>query len=176
MINDLTRKFMGSEVKLRLLQNSGIMINGLEFTFMGESVGRASSKGFAVSFACDEIDKGRLRFSTITMIAGDDIKNRKVTKQLERVKKSDGKYIYQAKFQNISIPEAVRVNKKERMEQLLSGTDNRFVFKVTPTYEADEECEVMITFYPYESMLTGADTLYKKVTSNMNYYADSLKR
>lgn len=176
MINDLTRKFMGNDVKLRLLQNSGIMINGLEFTFMGESSGKASDKGFAVSFACDEIDKGRLTFSSITLIAGDDSKNRKVVKRLERIKKSDGKYIYQAKFKDIAIPEENRMGKKERLEQLLSGKDERFIFKVTPGYEGEEECEVLITFYPYENILTGADTMYKKVTSNLNYYADSLKK
>ena len=59
LISNMTKKFMGSDVKLRLLPNSGIMINGLEFTFMGESIGKESNKGFAVSITGDEIDKDR---------------------------------------------------------------------------------------------------------------------
>lgn len=176
LVEKMTKKFMGQDVKLRLLQNSGIMINGLEFTFMGESVGRESSKGFAVSLSCDEIDRDRLRFSTITMTAGSGAKNKSITKKLERVKKSDGKYIYQAKFPGVYIPEAESVSGKDKLEQLLAGTKNQFVFKLTPHYEGEKECEVMITLYPYESVLTGAATLYKNVTSNMNFYADSLKK
>ena len=176
LVQKMTQKFMGNDVKLRLLQNSGIMINGLEFTFMGESIGRESSKGFAVSLTCDEIDKDRLRFSTITMTAGSGVKNKSITKKLERVKKSDGKYAYQAKFPNIHIPEAEDLSGMDKLEQLMAGSKNQFVFKLTPHYEGEKECEVMITFYPYESILTGAATLYKKVTSNSNYYADSLKR
>ncbi len=176
LVRKMTRKFMGNDVKLRLLQNSGIMINGLEFTFMGESIGRGSSKGFAVSLTCDEIDKDRLRFSTITMTAGSGVKNKSITKRLERIKKSDGKYAYQAKFPNIQIPEAEDLNGMDKLERLMAGTNNQFVFKLTPHYEGEKECEVMITLYPYESVLTGAATLYKKVTSNTNYYADSLKR
>ena len=176
LISKMTKRFMGSEVKLRLLQNSGIMINGLEFTFMGESVGAGSSKGFAVSLTCDEIDKNRLRFSTITMTAGSGAKNKSMTKKLERIKKNDGKYAYQAKFPGVYIPEAESLNGKDKLEQLLAGSQNQFVFKLTPYYEGEQEAEVMITLYPYESVLTGAATLYKKVTSNVNYYADSLKR
>ena len=106
LISKMTRRFMGNDVKLRLLQNSGIMINGLEFTFMGESIGRESNKGFAVSITGDEIDKDRLRLSTITMTAGSGAKNTSITKKLTHIKKSDGKYAYQAKFPNTYIPEA----------------------------------------------------------------------
>ena len=176
LVAKMTQRFMGNDVKLRLLQNSGIMINGLEFTFMGESVGRESSKGFAVSLTCNEIDRNRLRFSTITMTAGSGIKNKSITKKLERIKKSDGKYAYQAKFPGTFIPEAENMSGKDKLEQLLAGSSNQFVFKLTPFYEGEEECEVMITLYPFESVLTGAATLYKKVTSNPNFYADSLKK
>ena len=176
LISKMTRRFMGNDVKLRLLQNSGIMINGLEFTFMGESIGKASGKGFAVSITGDEIDKDRLKFSTITMTAGSGPKNSSNTKKLIRTQKSDGRYAYQAKFQNTPIPEAEDVSGMDKLEQLMAGSKNQFVFKLTPFYEGEKETEVMITIYPFESILTGAATLYKKVTSNSNYYADSLKK
>ncbi len=176
LINDLTRKFMGSDVALRLLPNNGIMINGLETTIVGESIGKASSKGFVLSFSGDEIDKNRLRFTTVTLTAGVGDKKRIVTKKLERTKKSDGKYVCSAKFSGIYIPEAPSQSKQERLESIIAGTQNQFVFRLTPSYEGEKECEVMITLYPYESVLTGASTLYKKVTSNSNYYADSLKK
>lgn len=176
LIKDMTRKFMGGDVKLRLLQNSGVMINGLEFTFMAESIGKASGKGFVLSLSCDEIDMDKLKFTTVTLIAGAIDKKRTVTRRLERSKKSDGKYIYSARFSGIEIPEAHAQSKKERLEALINGTQNQFVFKLTPHYQGEEECEVMITLYPLESVLTGAATLYKKVTSNSNYYADSLKK
>ena len=176
LISKMTRRFMGNDVKLRLLQNSGIMINGLEFTFMGESIGRESNKGFAVSITGDEIDKDRLRLSTITMTAGSGAKNTSITKKLTRIQKSDGKYAYQAKFPNTYIPEAEDMSGMDKLEQLMAGSKNQFVFKLTPFYEGEKETEVMITLFPYESVLTGAATLYKKVTSNTNYYADSLKK
>ena len=176
LISKMTRRFMGNDVKLRLLQNSGIMINGLEFTFMGESIGRESNKGFAVSITGDEIDKDRLRLSTITMTAGSGAKNTSITKKLTRIQKSDGKYAYQAKLPNTYIPEAEDMSGMHKLEQLMAGSKNQFVFKLTPFYEGEKETEVMITLFPYESVLTGAATLYKKVTSNTNYYADSLKK
>ena len=176
LIASMTKRFMGNDVKLRLLPNSGIMINGLESTFIGESVGRGSNKGFAVSITGDEIDRDRLRFSTITMTAGSGSKNTSITKKLTRIQKNDGKYAYQAKFQSTTIPEAEDMSGMDKLDALMAGSSNQFVFRVTPFYEGEKETEVMITLYPYESILTGADTLYKKVTSNPNYYADSLKR
>ncbi|WP_028509864.1 hypothetical protein [Ruminococcus sp. NK3A76] len=176
LISNMTKKFMGSDVKLRLLPNNGIMINGLEFTVIGESIGRESSKGFAISITGDEIDKDRLKFTTITMKAGSGAKNTAITKRLTRALKSDGKYAYQAKFPNTFIPEAEDLSGMDKLEQLMAGSRNQFVFKLTPYYEGEKETEVMIAFYPYESVLTGAATLYKKVTSNSNYYADSLKK
>ena len=176
LISNMTKKLMGSDVKLRLLPNNGIMINGLEFTVIGESIGRESSKGFAISITGDEIDKDRLKFTTITMKAGSGAKNTAITKRLTRALKSDGKYAYQAKFPNTFIPEAEDLSGMDKLEQLMAGSRNQFVFKLTPYYEGERETEVMITFYPYESVLTGAATLYKKVTSNSNYYADSLKK
>ena len=74
------------------------------------------------------------------------------------------------------IPEAEDMSGMDKLDALMAGSSNQFVFRVTPFYEGEKETEVMITLYPYESILTGADTLYKKVTSNPNYYADSLKR
>ena len=176
LINSMTKRFMGQDVKLRLLQNSGIMINGLEFTFMGESIGKESNKGFAVSITGDEIDKDRLKLSTITMTAGSGQKNTSVTKKLVRIQKSDGKYAYQAKFPNTFIPQSEDMSGMDKLDALMAGSKNQFVFKLTPYYEGEKETEVMITLYPFESILTGAATLYKKVTSNTNYYADSLKR
>lgn len=164
------------QIKLAMTNIGEVMIDGLMFSFGIESAGKPSNHGFCVSISGDAIDEGRVTFTDfqITQMLG----GKSVTKKADifKVAKSDGKQLYQAKFNYIAIEdghEDVSI-KKMNEKELMQKVNSQISFKIMPHFSGDDMPELMISVYPYENILTGAATEWVKITSDQDYFLNKL--
>lgn len=160
------------QVKLVMSNIGEVMIDGLMFSFSIESAGKPSEHGFCVTISGEAVDDGRVTFTDFQVTR--QIKGKSITKKTDiaKITKSDGKKIYQAKFENIPIvdaPENVSY-KKMNEQELMQTVNSQIAFKLMPHFSGDDMPELMISIYPYENILTGAATEWVKITSDQDYF------
>lgn len=164
-------------VKLEFAACGKVLIDGMRFSFTVTSDGKASDKGFCVSFSGEAIDSGEVTLRDLEIFENRGGKSvpRKVSMPL--IKKKDGKRIYQAKLKGLKIPDASqRRGSGQSIEDALSSIISKDIrFKVTPHYSGEEEAEVMLNVYPYENALTGSCTQWLKVTADKDWFEHNLK-
>lgn len=149
------------------------MINGLPFSFVIDNLGGASEKGLCVSLSGDAVTEGRLTAGDIELRASIKGRQTLVKKKLLLVEKKDGKKILQAKFSSLYIENGI-VKGESDEERFQRKLKNQLKFTFTPSYHGKDE-EVMLTVYPYESVLEGAASKWRYVCedeSSVEKYLD----
>ena len=166
------------QVSLRFSTCGEVMIDGLAFSFGVESSGKASEKGLCVAISGDDIDNGRITFSGLTRNCYVKGKLQPVRYDLKLITKSDGKRIYQARFPEIKIPDAIdsKPFKKVSEQDMINRMNNEISFKVTPHFSGDDMPEIMLTVYPFENVLTGSAAMWLKVTSDTDYFVHKIRK
>ncbi len=169
---------MKKQVNLRFSTCGEIMIDGLPFSFGVESAGRASAKGLCVSISGEDVDNGRITFSGLTRNVVDKGRVKPVRYDFKLISKSDGKKIYQARFPDIKIPDALETKlfKKVSEQDVINRMNNEISFKVTPHFSGDDTPEIMLTVYPLENVLTGSAAMWLNVTSDTDYFLNKIKK
>ena len=165
-------------VKVRISTCGRVLIDGLPFSFSAVSDGAASQKGIVVSFSGEPVENGSLTFGTIELRFFVGGRARSATKKLNRIEKSDGKHIYQAKFTEAALAEFVPSKGKAGSEDFLADVASALSFKTTPTYKGSEDAEVMLTVYPIEDPLAGLAVEWRSCTSDKDWFEhnpDALK-
>ena len=157
-------------VKVKIAACGKVLIDGLPFSFSVMSDGEASQKGIVVSFSGEPVENGSLVLNTIEMSFTRNGRAHSETKKLARIVKTDGKHIYQAKFTDAVLEEAKPSKKKADSDAFISDIASAYRFKVTPTYKAEDEAEVMLTVYPIAEPLAGLAVEWRNCTSDKEWF------
>ena len=176
-LDKLAEKAGLKTVELGFSSCGEILIDRLPFSFAIVSNGKESRMGLCVTLSGEAVHNGEVAVSGLEIST---MKNGKMTKKrvdFPLITKSDGKRIYQARFEKLVIQEHEQsVNKRMDQEQFLRVVNSDIRFSFMPHYSGEDMPEVMLSVFPYENPLTGSATQWLKVTSDQDYFLHKLGR
>lgn len=145
--------------KIRLSALGEKMYNTLTYSVTIENVGKRSDKGFSLSLAGDAVDNGGLRAKELVIQRMGAVKE---TVPFDKVIKKDGRIAYIAKADNKTLPSCNETDEKRGTEQFfVESMKKQITLRFECIYDDSKEREVLLTVFPHEDVLTGADSVWR---------------
>lgn len=169
-------KKKNSEVKLGFSSVGKVMADSNSYLFSIESIGKASEKGFLISFSGEAVDSGSLKLDKIELHRLKGVKFEITKYGLKKVEKKEGGFAYQLSLKNFYIPERESESASllkfggNKDKASLSRIENEIQFKLSVSYDGTDESEVLIGVFPYENILSGAASKWVTVSPDKDYF------
>lgn len=167
------KKKRASAPKLKLSAFGEKIYNGMLYSVSIENCGAESTKGFCLSIAGDAVDNGGLTVKKLQIHRIEGIKATVKEIPFVRVEKKSGGIAFMARAENEYLPYAITLKgfefptEKRAEELMVARLQNEISLKFVCSYTDDIEREVLITVFPFENVLTGADCAWKKAAKNI---------
>lgn len=155
----------GDATSLRLISTGAAMIDSLPFKFDIDNVGEASDKGLCVAISGDAVNDGSFKANEIELSGMIKGRQTVIKKKLSFVQKKDGKFILQAKLQDVRL-ESGLLEEKDEEKAFMQKLKRQLHFRLVPSYKGEQDTEIMLTVYPYANILDGAVSKWINVCSD----------
>jgi hypothetical protein len=145
--------------KIKLSALGEKMYNTLTYSFSIMNIGGETKNGFSVSLAGEAVDEGGLRAKELVIQRMNALKE---TVPFEKVIKKDGRIAYIAKAAEQTLKSCKETEAKRGTEQyFIESMQKQITLRFECIYDDTKDREVLLTVFPHDDILTGADSVWK---------------
>lgn len=164
-------------VKLELNVAGTVLINSFVYTIGFQSIGKPSSKGFALSVAGEGVKNG-LELEWAELHYFKNGKEKTLKKRFETSKNKSNEKVFMLRMSEIALPSGnanSTFGEQNKQKVFMEQTLTQFTIKFSGTYTNKQDSELLVTVYPYENIIEGASSKWIECTCDESYFERKFK-